>query len=119
MRRRHLLLLLGTLGLAACASGIPPERVQAWVGRPATDLRSAWGTPTREVADGDLRILIYDEYERISGADFQRQTTVRAAGGAQAAIDANNALQAQGYARSYLFWVNPAGVIVRSEIRHP
>jgi len=119
VRRRHLLLLLVTVGLAACASGIPPERVQAWVGRPATDLRNAWGTPTREVTDGDQRILIYDEYERISGADFQRQVGVRAAGSAQAAMEVNNALQAQGYARSYLFWVNPAGVIVRSEIRQP
>ena len=52
-------------GLAACSrGGLPPEQVQAWVGRPAADLKKAWGEPTREVDDAGQRVLIYEEMER-------------------------------------------------------
>jgi hypothetical protein len=109
------------LALGGCLrGGVPPEKVQAWVGRPASDLVREWGTPTRELDEAGQRVLIYDEFERTRAPEFQRQVTVRQAGSAEAAAAANAAAQGpHTYARSYLFWVDPAGAIVRAEIRQP
>ena len=98
--------------------GVPPEKVQAWVGRPAGDLVREWGTPTRELDEAGQRVLIYDEFERTRATEFQRQVTVRQAGSAEAAAAANTAAQGpHTYTRSYLFWVDPSGAIIRAEIR--
>jgi hypothetical protein len=111
---------LALLALAACARGVPREQLQAWVGRPAADLVQAWGTPTREVADGTARVLIYEEMERAPSLEFGRQVTNRQVGGYQAAQEVNEALRGpEVYARSYLFWVDPAGTIIRSDVRRP
>jgi hypothetical protein len=98
--------------------GVPPQKVQAWVGRPAGDLVREWGTPTRDIDDAGQRVLIYEEFERTRPSEFQRQVTVRQAGSQEAAAAANLAAQGPNtYARSYLFWVDPSGAIVRAEIR--
>jgi hypothetical protein len=124
MRRRAALVTLRggviALVLAACHGGLPPEQVQAWVGRPATDLVKAWGAPTREVEDAGQRVLIYEEIERSKGAQFAGQTTARSAGSAPEAQAQNRALQGPVvYARSYMFWIDPGGKIVRSQIHVP
>jgi hypothetical protein len=121
MRRVPLAAGFLALWLAACArGGVPPEQVQAWVGRPAADLVKAWGVPTREVDDGGQRVLIYEEIERNQNLQFERTVTARQVGSAAAAAAAN--AEARGpavYARSYLFWVDGAGGIVRAQIRQP
>ena len=121
MRRCTLIVGLATFGLVACArGGLPPERVQAWVGRPAAELVREWGAPTREVDEAGQRVLVYEEIERNQRPAFERQTSVRQAGSAEAAAAANAATQGPAvYARSYLFWVDAAGKIVRSQIRQP
>jgi hypothetical protein len=121
IRMRRPLLVLALLALAACSrGGVPRERLQAWVGRPAAELVQAWGTPTREVPDGTGRVLIYEEMERAPSLEFGRQVTNRQAGGYQAAQEVNESLRGpEVYARSYLFWVDPAGTIVRSDVRRP
>ena len=119
MRRLGVAVLFTVLAVGGCVrGGLPPEKVQAWVGRPASDLVREWGMPTREVDEAGQRVLIYDEVERTRATEFQKQTTVRQAGSQEAAAAAN--LAAQGpttYARSYLFWVDPSGAIARAEIR--
>jgi hypothetical protein len=121
MRRAILMVGLTALGLTACASGgLPPEQVQAWVGRPAGDLVRAWGAPTREVDDAGQRVLIYEEVEKNTSIAFDRQVTGRQLGSATAAEAANIAARGPTvYARSYLFWVDAAGAIVRAQIRQP
>ncbi len=115
------LLALGSLGLGACSrGGLPPEQVQAWVGRSAGDLVKAWGAPTREVDDAGQRVLIYEEMEKNQTLNFDRTVTARQVGSAPAAEAANAAARgASVYARSYLFWVDAAGAIVRAQIRTP
>ena len=115
------LLAVAGLGLAACTrGGVPPEQVQAWVGRPAADLVKSWGAPTREVDDAGQRVLIYEEMERNSNTNFEKTVTARQAGSAAAAEAARQAaLGPTVYARSYLFWVDGAGAIVRAQIRQP
>jgi hypothetical protein len=112
--------LLALLALAGCAGGgLEPEQLQAWVGRPVSALIEAWGPATREVADGPLRVLIYEELERAPHLEFGRQVSSRDIG-YQAAQATNEALRGpEVYARSYLFWVDAAGTIVRSDRRQP
>ena len=121
MRRLGLFVGVTALAFSACTrAGLPPERVQAWVGRPAADLVREWGSPTREVNDAGQRVLIYEELERNQRPVFETQTTARVTGSAEDAAAANAAAQGLPvYARSYLFWVDPAGKIVRSQIRQP
>lgn len=119
MRRLARVVGVTVLGLMACSrGGIPPERVEAWAGRPAADLLREWGAPTKEVDDAGQRVLIYEEIEQTKATDFSRQTpsSTRAAGlgpGAPTTIGYSS------YARSYLFWVDPAGKITRTQIRQP
>ena len=121
MRRAPVITAVVALGLAACSrGGLPPEQVQAWVGRPATDLVRAWGAPTREVDDAGQRVMIYEEMERNQALNFEKTVTARQAGSAAAAEQANAAARGPTvYARSYLFWVDTAGAIVRAQIRQP
>ncbi len=121
MRRLAVIAAGVALGLAACSrGGLPAEQVQAWVGRPATDLVRAWGAPTREVDDAGQRVMIYEEVERNESLKFENTVTARQAGSAAAAEQANQAARGGTvYARSYLFWVDAAGAIVRAQIRQP
>jgi hypothetical protein len=111
--------------VAGCASsGLPPEALKRWVGRPAATLQKDWGPATREVPDGELRILVYEEVEqRTSKSGFDNQDPSRPRGGTtyQAAHDAANEAYhtPKVYVRSYLFWVNREGTIVNSAVRTP
>jgi hypothetical protein len=121
MRRPALVAVLAALGLVACArGGVPPERVQAWVGRPAAELVREWGAPTKEVDDAGQRVLIYEEVERTKSAEFSREVSPseRSAGLGPPPAPAT-ALGYSSYARSYLFWVDAAGKITRTQIRQP
>jgi hypothetical protein len=119
MRRLALIVGLTALGLAACSrSGIPPEQVQAWAGRPAADLVREWGAPTKEVDDAGQRVLIYEEVERTQSPEFSREVSsaTKAAGQGPAAPAT---IGYASYVRSYLFWVDATGKITRTLIRHP
>ncbi len=118
MRRLVPVLALAALALAACSKGgVPPEKVQAWMGRPAADLIREWGSPTKEVEDAGQRVLIYEEVEQTGSAEFSRTVSKRyddsPAAAAAAAIGYN------AYARSYLFWVDASGKISRTQIHQP
>jgi hypothetical protein len=124
MRRARVavgIVLLASLGLSGCMrGGLSNAQVQAWVGRPSADLEKTWGPPTREVDDAGQRVLIYEEVERNSNTNFEKTVTARQAGSAAAAAAANAAItDVKVYARSYLFWVDSAGAIVRAQIRQP
>ena len=119
MRHRTLVIGLTALGLTACArGGLPPERVQAWVGRPAAELVREWGAPTKEVDDVGQRVMIYEEVERSQSADFSRDVSARAKSYSLEPAPATT-LGYSSYARSYLFWVDAAGKITRTQIRQP
>jgi hypothetical protein len=115
MRRLTLALLLALL--AGCGGGIKPEALQTWVGRPSAALEKDWGPPTREVPDGDQRILIYEEVEtrrRNSALDGTKTAVSR--GEAQQA-EQNTPRESMVSVRSYQFWVDAAGTIVRATVR--
>lgn len=119
MRAWGLALALALVG-AACASGIKPEALRAWIGRPAAELERDWGAATREVPDGDLRILVYEEVERRVGRNFETTAAGRQDAYAAAAAAAQEAYRVPTvYVRSYLFWVNRDGTIVNSMVRQP
>jgi hypothetical protein len=121
MRRPTLIAVLAALGLVACArGGLPPEQVEAWVGRPAAELVREWGIPTKEIDDAGQRVMIYEEVERTKSADFSPDASLssRSAGLGPAPPPAT-ALGYSSYARSYLFWVDAAGKITRTQIRQP
>jgi hypothetical protein len=111
--------------VAGCGGGIRPEVLKSWVGRPAAALEKDWGPATREVPDGDLRILVYEEVERArdgKSSNFDQQDP----GGYsrdvhhQAQLAAERAYHApRVYVRSYLFWVDREGKIVNSMVRTP
>jgi hypothetical protein len=103
--------------LAGCGGGIRPEALQKWVGRPAATLEKDWGTPTREATDGDLRVLIYEEVEtrrRTSSLDGTK-TAVRRGEAQQSEQDLPR--ESTVSVRSYRFWVDAAGTIVRATVR--
>jgi len=116
-----------TVVAVACARGIKPEVVQGWVGQPAVALEREWGPATREVQEGPLRILIYEEVARRSTTrSFEQQTALQNRAGtfsdprAVQRIEAEEAARApMVYVRSYLFWVDQGGTVVRSEIQQP
>ena len=116
---RALIVCVMALALHGCmGGGLPPERVQAWVGRSATDLTRDWGAPTREVDDAGQRVLIYEEMEHGEYTKFENTVRARDTGSTEMAAAAN--AKAKGpavYARSYLFWVDAGGKIVRAETR--
>lgn len=118
---RRLVLLLGAgLGLwVGCAgSGVSPEELGRWVGRPAASLEKAWGPATREVSDDGLRLLVYEELEAKRGINTQGGGTGTKT--MQQNINAQtqaNAHPPQSYVRSYLFWVDGTGKIVRTDVR--
>ena len=110
-------LVLCLASVSGCTGGVNREAVRAWVGRPAAALEKDWGPPTREVQDGDQRILVYEEIEKRSPPAFE---------GAASAFKRGDAQSPEGsyrgpaiYVRSYLFWVNRAGTIVHSDVRAP
>jgi hypothetical protein len=116
-----LLAAVAVLGVVACSKGgLSNDQVQAWVGKPARDLVRAWGAPTREVEDAGQQVLIYEELEQNSNLNFEKTVTAKQAGSAAAAEQANQLARGpKVYARSYLFWVDAAGAIVRAQIRQP
>jgi hypothetical protein len=118
MRRRLVLVGLVALALAACKGGIPQEQVQAWVGRPAAELVREWGSPTKEVDDAGQRVMIYEEVERSGSADFSREVSPRYTGGG-GIPPPQSMVGYQSYARSYLFWIDAAGKIAKTQIRNP
>lgn len=119
MQRRALVAGLVALGLVGCArGGVPPERVQAWVGRPAGELVREWGPPTKEVDDAGQRVMIYEEIERTESASFSREVSTNQRTAIPGVTAATN-LGYSSYARSYLFWVDGTGKITRTQIRQP
>lgn len=125
MRRTRpwLAFALALVGGAGCSSGaVQPDVLRAWVGRPAAALQQEWGPATREIADGDLRILVYEQVEKRTGTDFQSAPATGAIDGRAAYVQALAAEAYRSptvYVRSYLFWVNPAGTIVHFDVRQP
>jgi hypothetical protein len=119
MRPRPLIIALAAVGLLACGrGGLPREKVEAWVGRPAAELIREWGLPTKELTDGGQRVLIYEEVERSQATEFSRDVSPRLT---REGLPTPNAVTTgtSSYARSYLFWVDGAGQVVRTEIRQP
>jgi hypothetical protein len=107
--------VLALLAAAGCAgAGIRPEALQSWVGRPVAELEKDWGPPTRQVQDGDRRLLIYEEIERTTRRNFETPVAPRYA--APTILDPQNV---RIYVRSYLFWVSRAGVIEQATRRDP
>ena len=118
-RRATGLAVVALLGLGACSSNeIRPEVLQRWVGRPAAALEKDWGPATRELTDNGLRLLVYDQLEGVEGVKTTsggvQSRTIQSAVNAQAQA---TAFPIQHYARSYLFWVDTTGTIVRTETR--
>ena len=112
--------LLVLLALAAgCAHGITPEALKAdWEGRPASALEKKWGPATRETKDGELRVLVYEEVEGKSPRPFEGAASAFKRG----AINSSGEDKYLGptlTVRSYLFWVNPQGTIVHTDVRLP
>jgi len=118
--RPALVLAATVLALIACerSTALRPEVLQRWVGRPAATLEKDWAPATREVKDAGQRVLIYEELDRAS-----REINTR--GGGTTTRTMESAIQTQAnatafglkvYVRSYLFWVDPAGTIVRTEV---
>ena len=107
---------LALLAIAGCAGdGIRPEALQGWVGRPAAALEQAWGPPTRQVRDGDRRLLVYEEIAQSTRRDFETPVASRY-GPPPGAYDPQSV---RVYVRSYLFWVSGAGVIEQATRRDP
>src|SRR5262245_39630588 len=109
---------------AGCGGGVRPEVLNGWVGRPAASLEKDWGPATREVPDGELKILVYEEVERQRG--HQSQFDQQDPGGYHKDIHheaqkaAERAYHApRVYVRSYLFWVDHEGKIVHTAVRTP
>ena len=91
-------------------------------GRPAVALEKEWGPPTREIPDQGQRLLIYEELDQkrgpvVAGPDHQRaQQNSAAAVQAQANATVN---PKTFYVRSYRFWVDATGRIVRTATHEP
>jgi hypothetical protein len=124
MRTRRALSSLGlavALAIAGCASeGLSPEVLRQWVGQPAAALEKDWGPPTREVPDGQMTILVYEELQGQSGGrtTFDEQEGPRSRG-SQELMPRQVYVAPKVYVRSYLFWVDAGGRIVHSTVRTP
>lgn len=107
---------LALLAIASCAGGgIRPEALQSWVGRPAAALEQAWGPPTRQVPDGDRRLLVYEEITQSTRQDFETPRGQRYG----PLLGEYGPQSVRVYVRSYLFWVNGAGVVEHATRRDP
>ena len=113
MHPRTLIVVLTTLGLMACGGVPPPVNIQPWVGRPAADLAREWGTPTRELADGGQRILVYEEMVQTRTRDLTQDQAKKNVG----ATPPPSVMGSSAYARSYLFWVDASGKITQAQVR--
>ena len=107
------------LGLAACKArrSRPSRSRPGWGGPPPTSSASG-APPTKEVDDAGQRVLIYEEIERTGSAEFSREVSPRYSGGGGIAPPPST-VGYNSYARSYLFWVDAAGKISRTQIRQP
>jgi hypothetical protein len=116
-RRASLAVLL--LGAAACSSsGISPAVLQTWVGKPVTGLRQEWGAATRELPDSGLTLYIYEELERRTGQSFEQPNPEQRPNKDEMVLRLG-AVPPRVYVRSYLFWADRDGKIVRAEVRQP
>jgi hypothetical protein len=116
-----LVLAAAGLVLSACerSSAIRPEVLQRWVGRPASALEKDWGPATREVTDSGQRVLIYEELDR-ARQDIDTRGGGTSARTMESPVQRQANITAYGlkvYARSYLFWVDASGTIVRTEVQ--
>jgi hypothetical protein len=116
--------LLGGLALvglgAGCSVELGAADLQKWVGRPAATLRQEWGPPTREVVDGAQRVLVYEQLDRPIKRDFDTKGQPRERDPHYGQLRAIEAAERPGvYVRSYIFWVDAEGAIVRTEVRQP
>jgi hypothetical protein len=118
MPRRTVVLLGLAVALLGCAVEYRREDLQAWVGRPVAALRQEWGAPTREVQDDGLRIVIYEQLERNTPRSFTNPAP-RARDAAIQDLVNEGARGPTVYVRSYLFWVNAEGAIIRADVRQP
>ena len=87
------------------------------MGRPAADLVREWGPPTKEVDDAGQRVLVYEEVERTGSAAFSARGLAPVHWRAAASPPPPSTVGYNSYARSYLFWVDAAGKISRTQIR--
>jgi hypothetical protein len=117
--RRSLAGLFALALAAGCSHEVRPEVLQGWVGKPADALRQDWGPATREIQDGETRILVYEQFERNTSDDFttNRPNARNTYGRAQEQAEALRSPTV--YARAYVFWVNREGIIVQSGVRRP
>ena len=116
MRRLALALGLAALGLTACSGVVPAQKIDNWVGRPATDLTRDWGAPTREVTDAGQRVLVYEEMVETRTKDLSQDTSRKNVG---AGPPPPGTVGYSAYARSYLFWVDASGKITQTQVREP
>ncbi len=108
------------LGLAlGCSSAVRPEVLRAWVGRPAAALQQEWGLATREVEDGSLRVLIYEQVRSASSPGLRPTASLSRQAAENTGVTADQGGGLTVYVRSYLFWVNGEGTIVRTDTPQP
>jgi len=115
MKAWRYVILLGLLGLLACATMGESQGLKAWEGKRYEQLIAALGAPqqTREDNQGG-RILIYASAETmvIPGMSFT-QYSVTSPGMATTQIQGSPA-SVRTKTEQKLFWVNGAGVIYRT-----
>ena len=125
MRRRDLpwTAAVALVLLAGCvrSTAVRPEVLESFVGRPATALEKAWGPPSREVPDGGQRLLIYEQMDRRDAVDVARSDSTKRSATQNSVQTQTNATVNPGkvYARSYRFWVDAAGTVVRWAVHEP
>src|SRR5262245_2207969 len=108
---RRLTLIVGlSLGLVACGGIPPPQKIDGWVGRSASDLTHDRGAPTREITDAGQRVLVYDEMIETRTRDLSQDSSRRNAG----AVPALSLTSSSVYARTYMFWVDASGKITQT-----
>jgi hypothetical protein len=112
-------MVIGVLATGCAGGGIAPTALKAdWEGRPASALEKKWGSPTRESQDGELRVLVYEEVQSKSPSSSLAGTVSAAKRGAINSSEDKYRGPTLNV-RSYLFWVNPQGTIVHTDVRTP